>query len=105
MMLNPRVSFYLYQNGSIFLPVNNSHHVIDAVFIPAGNTWRLLYTEKRNGHSFIWEQKLNQAFNTIDRLLNNATQVRLCLFVFRVYSIQLFLDLVFTTFLFYIIGS
>ncbi|CAF0998634.1 unnamed protein product [Adineta steineri] len=74
-MLNPHASFYLYQHDSIFVPVNPSHHLIDAVFVPNNNTWTLLYTEQRNGHGFIWQQKLNQIFNLTNRLENNATQI------------------------------
>ncbi|CAF3395990.1 unnamed protein product [Rotaria socialis] len=74
-MLNPRASFYLYQYNSVFLPVNPAHHVIDVVFIPAGNSWCLLYTEQRGGHGFIWQQKLNKTFNSTDRSQNNATQI------------------------------
>ncbi|CAF1201178.1 unnamed protein product [Rotaria sordida] len=74
-MLNPRASFYLNQYNSIFVPVNPSHHVIDAVFIPMDNIWCLFYTEQRNGHSFIWQQKFNQIINSTNRLQNNATQI------------------------------
>ncbi len=90
-MLNPRASFYLNQHGSgfavsisldysrinfiFFQPVNPSHHVIDAIFIPDETNWYLLYTEQRNGHGYIWRQKFNQIFESNHRLQNNATQV------------------------------
>jgi hypothetical protein len=35
-------------------------------------TWYILYTEQRNGHAFIWQQK----FNATNQLQNDATQVR-----------------------------
>ena len=66
------INYYLL---IFFQPVNPSHHVIDAVFIPMDNTWCLFYTEQRDGHSFIWQQKFNQIINSTNRLQNNATQV------------------------------
>jgi hypothetical protein len=45
--------------------------VIDAVFIPIDQTWCVLYTEQRNGHAFIWQQK----FRFTNQLENKATQV------------------------------
>jgi hypothetical protein len=35
-------------------------------------TWYILYTEQRNGHAFIWQQK----FYATNQLQNNATPVR-----------------------------
>jgi hypothetical protein len=35
-------------------------------------TWYILYTEQRNGHAFIWQQK----FNATNQLQTNATQVK-----------------------------
>ncbi|CAF1341226.1 unnamed protein product [Rotaria sordida] len=75
MMLNRRTSFYLNQHGSVFAPVTSSHHVIDAVLIPADDGWYLLYTEQRNGRGYIWRQKLNHILYSHNRLQNNATQI------------------------------
>jgi len=59
----------------LFQPVNPSHHVIDAVFVPSKNSWILLYTEQRNGQGYLWQQKFNENFDSTSRLQNNATQV------------------------------
>lgn len=59
----------------VLQPVNPSHHVIDAIFIPDKNSWFLLYTEQRNGHGYIWQQKFNQILDSNRRLPSNATQV------------------------------
>ena len=67
--------FRSFWNKIVFFlqPVNPSHHVIDAVFIPDKKTnWYLLYTEQRNGHGYIWRQKFNQIFQPNHRLQNNA---------------------------------
>ncbi|CAF0938219.1 unnamed protein product [Adineta steineri] len=74
-MLNPRASFHLNQHGSIFTPINPSHHAIDTVFIPSNDSWYLLYTEQRNGRGYIWQQKLNRNLDLNNHLRNNATQI------------------------------
>ena len=56
-------------------PVRPSHRVIDAVFVPIHDGWYLLYSEQRNGHGYIWQQKLNSIFHTNNRLQHSATQV------------------------------
>ncbi|CAF1500938.1 unnamed protein product, partial [Adineta ricciae] len=75
-MLNPRSTFYLYQYNLIVTPVNPSHQLIDAVFVPYDRTtWCLLYTEQRSGEAFIWQQKLNHQLNSTIQAATNTTKI------------------------------
>lgn len=52
------------------------------MFISDGNYWYLLYTEQRDGHGYIWQQKFNKIFDLNYRLQHNATQVFIILLEF-----------------------
>jgi hypothetical protein len=58
-------------------PVNPSHHIIDVVTIPIDGLWYLFYTEQRDGHAFLWQQRIHSSvLSTSYELPHDAVQVR-----------------------------